>query len=93
VKSPDEPSERQPIGDEPDAVVGELRRRHVVHRQDHASNELQDEEEEENTAGDEPPADARRQRFVEEMRFTGAEAGARVEPVEEGLQAQSCTIT
>ena len=67
VKSPDEPSERQPVGDVADAVVCELRRRHVVHRQDHAGHELQDEEEEEDAAGDEPPADARRQRLVEEM--------------------------
>ena len=67
VKSPDEPSERQPVGDEADAVVCELRRRHVVHRQDDAGHELQDEEEEEDAAGDEPPADARRQRLVEEM--------------------------
>ena len=62
------PAERQAVGDEPDAVVCVLRRRHVVHRQDDAGDELDAEEKEQDAAGDEPPADARRQRLVEEVR-------------------------
>ena len=67
VETADDAPEDQAIGDEPDAVVGVLRRRHVVHRQHDAGNELNAEQEQQDAAGDEPPADAGRQLLVEQV--------------------------
>ena len=80
-------AERQALHDVADAVVGVVRRRHVVHRQHDAGQQLHDEQEEQDAAGDEPPAGARRQRLVEEVLAAGADAGARVEPVDERRSA------
>ena len=55
------------------AVLG---RRHVVHRQHDAGNELHAEQEQQDAASDEPPADPRRQRLVQQTGASGAEPGA-----------------
>jgi len=67
VQAADDAAERQLIGDVADAVVGVLRRGHVVHRQHHAGNQLHAEQEEQDAAGDEPPAGSGREPFVEQV--------------------------
>jgi hypothetical protein len=76
VETADDAPERQAIGDEPDAVVRVLGRRHVVHRQHDAGNELHAEQQQQDAAGDEPPADPCRQRLVQQMGASGAEPRA-----------------
>ena len=86
VQAADDAAEGEAIGDVADAVVGVLGRRHVVHRQHDAGDQLDAEQEQQDAAGDEPPADAGGQALVQQVGAAGAEAGARVEPVGEAAQ-------
>ena len=83
MQAANEAAERDVIGHVADAVVGEIRRGHVVHGQDDAADRLQSQEKEQDAPEHEPPVHAGRQRFVEEMSAGGLDPGARVEPVDE----------
>jgi hypothetical protein len=86
MQAADDAAKRHALADVADAVVRVIRRRHVVHRQDHPRDELDAQQEEQDAAGDEPPAHARGQRLVEQVAAARAIAGPGVEPVEEGTE-------
>ena len=68
VQAAQQPAERHLLDQEAHAVVGQRRRRHVVHRQADAGHELQAGEQRDHAAGREGPAGAGRQRLVEGVR-------------------------
>ena len=84
VEAAQHAAERDALHDEADAVVRVVGRRRVEDGEQDTGHQLHGQQEQHDAAGDEPPADAARQRLVEQVLQQGAEACSGIQPVAHG---------
>ena len=83
VEAADEPAEGHLVFDVLHAVIGMIRRRSIVHGEEHAGDSLQHKQEERGRAEHIDPTGAARDRFIQQCAFDRLQFEPAIEPVVE----------